>query len=339
MKRRGYGPLVVVVGAGAAGLAAASMLEDRHLDVVVLESRDRIGGRVWTVREWTRADGGQVPIDVGASWIHGTMGNPVTELRDAFEIETTPTDVTDISLHWQGTLIDAQTTRELHETAEKVIEEIDHPTRRGTHHQLAPIVASALGKQDLEGRDLAAVRFYLWEHIQNEWASDPDRLSAAWYMDTRFEGQQEVFPGGYDRIFHNLAGPMLVGITAASEEKPATEEVVMEEVAQRLDVRTGRAVTEIRYGRDSVTVVAGANGEVVADYVIVTLPLGVLKRGSVRFSPPLPAPKWAAINRLGMGVLSKTWLKFPEVFWQAKEGPSRRIHACLRPGTEKWSSW
>src|SRR5262245_8912313 len=59
---------VLVVGAGVAGLAAARALRDQHVDVVVLEARDRIGGRIWTIDE----------IDLGAHWIHGTEGNPVT---------------------------------------------------------------------------------------------------------------------------------------------------------------------------------------------------------------------------------------------------------------------
>src|SRR5437016_5659530 len=61
---------VLVLGAGVAGLAAARTLVDRGLEVTVLEGRDRIGGRVWT------RDG----VDLGAHWIHGTEGNPLTNV-------------------------------------------------------------------------------------------------------------------------------------------------------------------------------------------------------------------------------------------------------------------
>lgn len=67
---------VVVIGAGAAGLAAAATLVEEDIDVVVLEARDRIGGRVWTDHSLG------FPVDLGASWIHGTRGNPLTDLAE-----------------------------------------------------------------------------------------------------------------------------------------------------------------------------------------------------------------------------------------------------------------
>jgi monoamine oxidase len=66
---------VVVIGAGLAGLAAARKLKGLGHDVVVLEGRNRIGGRVHTSTQWS-----DLPLDLGASWIHGTTGNPLTAL-------------------------------------------------------------------------------------------------------------------------------------------------------------------------------------------------------------------------------------------------------------------
>lgn len=66
----------------------------------------------------------------------------------------------------------------------------------------------------------------------------------------------------------------------------------------------------------------GEEEELVADAVVVTLPLGVLKAGKVSFSPPLPAPKLAAIGRLGFGVLNKVYLRFSKPFWEEAEGGS-----------------
>ncbi|MCB0909890.1 MAG: FAD-dependent oxidoreductase, partial [Nocardioidaceae bacterium] len=62
---RGAGELVVVVGAGMAGLAAAAKLQRAGFAVTVLEARPRIGGRIHTWRRWPE------PVDLGASWIHG----------------------------------------------------------------------------------------------------------------------------------------------------------------------------------------------------------------------------------------------------------------------------
>ncbi|MGK0361538.1 MAG: polyamine oxidase, partial [Bradymonadia bacterium] len=68
------GSNVIVVGAGFAGLTAARMLADSGVAVIVLEARDRIGGRAWTAQVAGR------PVDLGAGWVHGPNGNPITEL-------------------------------------------------------------------------------------------------------------------------------------------------------------------------------------------------------------------------------------------------------------------
>ncbi|SPJ27530.1 FAD-dependent oxidoreductase [Falsiruegeria mediterranea] len=72
--RRAKHKRVIVIGAGISGLAAARQLADAGFDVVVLEARGRIGGRIWTDRRLRQ------PLDLGASWLHGTRGNPLTGL-------------------------------------------------------------------------------------------------------------------------------------------------------------------------------------------------------------------------------------------------------------------
>jgi polyamine oxidase len=71
---------VIVVGAGIAGLTAANALAQAGVDCVVLEARDRIGGRLHTI------DVAGSPVDMGGSWIHHPLGNPLRDVADQFGI-------------------------------------------------------------------------------------------------------------------------------------------------------------------------------------------------------------------------------------------------------------
>ena len=102
-----------------------------------------------------------------------------------------------------------------------------------------------------------------------------------------FEGPDAVFPEGYDRIAHALASS--------------------------LDIRTGAEVKDIQYSGKGVSIHA-LNQTFKSDFAIVTVPLGVLKKGLISFGPALPDRKLRAIDQLGMGLLSKTYLTFEEEF-------------------------
>ncbi|WP_231984474.1 FAD-dependent oxidoreductase, partial [Mycobacterium sp. E342] len=77
---------VLIVGAGMAGLSAARSLADAGWPVRVIEARDRIGGRVHTDRDWG------APLEMGASWIHGTSDNPMVPLARQAQAKLVTTD-------------------------------------------------------------------------------------------------------------------------------------------------------------------------------------------------------------------------------------------------------
>lgn len=79
---------VIVVGAGFAGLSAANALRNAGVEVVVLEGRDRLGGRAWT------REVGDVPIDLGGSWIHTPVGNPMSRFADQVGVARVPVPIT-----------------------------------------------------------------------------------------------------------------------------------------------------------------------------------------------------------------------------------------------------
>ena len=128
--------------------------------------------------------------------------------------------------------------------------------------------------------------------LEHEYGADADRLNLAAH-DTQhwYSGSEVIFPGGYAGIFKGLSG--------------------------EYDLRLGQAVRKIKHGRGSAEITLFDGRRATFDAVVVTLPLGVLKKNTVRFDPPLPQQKQRAIKRLGMGVLDKVYLKFDHVFWDA----------------------
>lgn len=80
-------PTVTIIGAGLAGASAANALTNAGYTVTILEARDRIGGRSWTDRKTLSK-----PVDLGAGWIHQEDGNPITDLCEKYNIETTTTN-------------------------------------------------------------------------------------------------------------------------------------------------------------------------------------------------------------------------------------------------------
>ena len=277
---------VIVVGAGVSGLGAARFLADRGHDVVVVEARDRIGGRVWTSRQWPGA-----PVDLGASWIHGVDGNPVTELAEKAGAPTVVTEwdsSTDFGTdgaeirgtraravqHWEDAVTAAI-------AAFQQTDRIDESVRR--------VVEDAVGWSTLSADDRALVAYVVNDNYEQEYAGSAADLSGWWFDDDAvLRGKDVLFPHGYG--------------------------AVVDWLAKGLVVRLGEVVEQIDWDASGVTVGTDRRAYQ-ADHVVVTLPLGVLQSGAVRFGAPLPAKKLAAIDRLGMGVYNKCFLQFPEVFW------------------------
>lgn len=295
---------VLVVGAGMAGLAAARSLADRGYDVVVIEARDRIGGRVWTSRQWADA-----PIDLGASWIHGVRGNPLTPLAGAAGAPTVLTSYDSYRLYApSGGPLDADTERMLDSFWRQVAAAIRRGQRAEVDRAVRETVHDELGWSQLSGLEQQLVEFAL-NDAEQEYGGSADRLSTWWFdSDAGFRGEDALFPQGYDAIPTWLAAG--------------------------LDVRTGQRVREIRHSGAGASVVA-EGATFTGDRVIVTLPLGVLQAGTIRFDPELPADKTAAIDALGMGLLDKVCLRFPEVFWSQDHDWHERVPP--RPG--RWQAW
>jgi monoamine oxidase len=281
---------VLVVGAGVAGLSAAHDLAARGKDVIVLEARDRIGGRVFTDRSFPGA-----ALDLGASWIHGTIKNPLTALADELGLARVATRY-DATATWDAH--GARLSKEDEDRFSRRYEEVaravsrDKKARRRQEkpdEPLAETFARAASAMALSPVERAELEYGIVSTIELDYGCDVADLSSfEWEEDEVDAGGDVVFPNGYDAIPRSLA--------------------------RGLDVRTGQVVRAIAHDGAGVRVETH-DGVFRAPRAVVTLPLGVLKAGAVAFSPPLPADKRAAIERMAMGVLDKLYLRWKEPFW------------------------
>lgn len=298
---------IVVVGAGMAGLSAARTLQEAGYKVLVLEGRERSGGRVWTSHTWP-----DIPLDLGGSWIHGVKGNPLTALADEIGAKRLVTDYDNTWVYERdGSLLSDAAVEDIFVRGERLVERAIETKLEQAEGDcsLAEALAAVIEPADLSPQDQRRLNFYVNTIIEQEWAADISELSAKNLDDgAAFGGDDVIFPDGYEQI--------------------------IKKVATGLTIKLNHLVTKIAYDAQQVTIHT-TQGQFQTGQVIITLPLGVLQQSKVEFSPPLPAEKQAAITSLGMGVLNKVFLRFPHAFWPQE--PEWLSYIAAEKGV--WSEW
>ncbi|MFY7786309.1 MAG: flavin monoamine oxidase family protein, partial [Thermoflexibacteraceae bacterium] len=290
---------VLVIGAGISGLAAAHHLQLNGYKVRILEARNRIGGRIWTENLATQ------PADLGAAWIHfANKKHPIYQLAQQLGLVTKLSPFSRYKIvDEKGKRINAKKfyamLRQLslckeREIIEKYLAPLpqDISLRKGI---LAILEILSKENTDFEQLKTQLVHTKDWELFnllyESYYATELDKISLQSVLDdnSELEGKDYWLVTGYQAIANHLA---------------ANTEIILGEEVQSI---TQTSVVNVQTQHNTYT----------ADFVVCTLPLGVLQKGKVQFMPKLPTAKIQAIQDLQQGVLDKIVIAFKEQKWQS----------------------
>jgi monoamine oxidase len=265
----------LVIGAGVAGLAAARELHAAGLDVLILEARNRIGGRVHTVHDPHLA----VPVELGAEFVQGRPPGVWSLLSASLAASAVTGD------SWCSGDGGPRRCGELFDALGPLFE------RMGPQEET---FAHFLERAGIDER----LRPWATTYIEGFNAAEKDKVSVLWLLEEeRAAGEIDG-----DRAFRILGGyAKLVDVLAGG--------------AQLL---LNTRVTSIEWGPGHVEARDAADATFRAPAAIVTVPLGVLQAGAIRFSPEPDGIREAAAA-LEMGKAIKLNLRFRERFWEAGE--------------------
>ncbi|EKU99923.1 monoamine oxidase [Leptolyngbya sp. PCC 7375] len=296
----------IVIGAGAAGLAAARTLQEANQSVLLLEARDRIGGRVHT-----NYDFASHPIECGAEYLHGE--NIVTwDWVRRYRLGTLP--VFDKYRH-QFMYIN-----------EKLL-----PFR---HWSVIP------GMEVLDWMDDSPIDTLITPWID---AGKPDVSLAQFLLDAQIELSTDVrrivdhfFSGSYAANLDQLGIYGFAELTYAGDGDRYSRLIegyshLFEQFAAGLKIRYKTPVTRIHWSSSGIEIHTETGKTYTAQQIVITLPLALLQENAVEFAPELPDAKLNAIHGLAAGQITKLILKFDQPFW------SRELESCLTTlDTQLW---
>ncbi|PWA74936.1 flavin containing amine oxidoreductase family protein [Artemisia annua] len=299
---------VIVIGAGMSGLGAARQLMSFGYKVTVLEGRKRAGGRVYTKK---MEGGNRVAFaDLGGSVLTGTHGNPLGILARQLSYGLHKIRDKCPLYGLDGKPVDGEVDARVELVFNQLLDKASK-LRMLMGEVSQDVSLGAALETFWEADDLEETSLFNWHLANLEYANAGllSRLSLAfWDQDDPYDmgGDHCFLPGGNGRLVQALA--------------------------ENVPIQYEKTVNAIRYGSDGVQVVVNGGQVFEGDICLCTVPLGVLKSGSIKFNPELPQRKLDGIKRLGFGLLNKVAMLFPTLFWgtdldmfgHLSDDPSRR---------------
>ena len=276
-KNKLKGERVVIVGAGVSGLVAANLLKQTSAEVIILEATDYIGGRVKT--DWSLG----APFEYGAGWIHGpSPDNPIKQLADEAGGEYFITDDDSIELlDISGNDMSSEIWDEIEEIWQEVFYEIYDDPKVSFLDLINEYDETIWNDPNVRWIFSAFTEFDFGGPLNQISASLTNQMSA-------FPTEDVILTNGYNKVVDLLS--------------------------KGIDITLNSAVKKIDYQKEEIFVHTN-DTSYTCDYLICSVPLGVLKAGKIKFNPPLPNFMANSIKNIGFGSVTKLAIKFNDQFW------------------------
>ncbi|XP_074041191.1 uncharacterized protein isoform X2 [Leptinotarsa decemlineata] len=340
-------PRIVIIGAGASGIAAATrLLENGFNEITLLEAEDRIGGRVNSVEF-----GGSM-VDLGGQWVHGEEGNIVYQMVKDLDLLSPSHNTYDDNTYFlsDGTVVDKNTTDKLFEICSRVMDDVDdalkYPGTFGKYFikRYNELVLEEFGNN----KDIFKIAKLLEEWF-HKFFTCLDSCKTWYDISTRgammmfkpCEGDQQL--NWRQRGFHTILDVLMKKYPDPSKQLPIEGKILLrKEVAKII-------WDDIDNDEGAATVLCADGSSFHADHVLVTVSVGVLKKFHRDwFVPQLPPFKVNSIEHIALGTVNKILLRFSTRWWPEDlkgfsllwtEDDKLNIPDHFTPKDEKGRSW
>ncbi len=305
-----------MIGGGLAGLSAARGLIDRGADVHLVEARNRVGGRVWTVR-----DGGfdDVPLEAGGEFIDGQQDDIRALCADhGLTLQQILREGFGLALDLRGRVQLFKGQRPIWSDFKRVLER-DAEAFRAVDCDWSSTAASVIGRHSIDGLLRARqapddVRAMV-QGLRGSFFADADQLSALVGVELSLRPQDpghvmlSRIKGGNDRLTEKLAARKGLKMSLQLEVKK------IEQHASSISVSAADR--------------AGKLSTIKADYVVVAAPAPIVR--DLEFVPALPPALRQALKALSPGPATKAHLLFDRAWWR-KPGQAQAWESNLDTG-------
>lgn len=320
---------VIVIGAGISGIKTSLDLAKAGISSLILESRDRLGGRLYT--EELKSG---VPVDIGASWFHDCYTNPLLKKYwQSGKVDFNYDDGKFSYYNEDGLISDNMRLKPVAEEIKLYMEDLytklppekDISIKEAVYQYLKDKKWCLTDDQIKHVPQL--IRYFeMW--IGSSW----EILSARTISTDKHKGRDAMVLNGYSTVYNSEVEELVEASKLSSVDALVDPSSTNYEKNGGCSVKLNHVVYKIQWDPKKREVVVYSKNTVTnktetfrSDYLVFTAPLSVLKltdlqeEGAIEWMPPLPSDFRSSLDKVSFSNLGKVFFEFPEIFWNLED--------------------